>query len=191
VAVATGLSQGCQPIGPPHRVTEVVDNVIMGLDGRPALETLKAEAGDIIARDLKRAQGYIHVALPTEGADDPHDYQVRNLLAVDPRRGWLAVGERMDSGDRLMFVRRDPLAAQQDMRRMLRGLARRLDGRVPAAGLYVSCVARGAPLFGDDNGEAAMIGELLGTFPLVGFAAAGEICHDRLYSYTGVLILFL
>ena len=30
----------------------------------------------------------------------------------------------------------------------------------------------------------------LGEFPLVGFFANGEISHDRLYAYTGVLVLF-
>ena len=36
-----------------------------------------------------------------------------------------------------------------------------------------------------------MIRDALGDFPLVGFSAGGEICHDRLYTYTGVLALFL
>lgn len=191
VTVLTGLSQGCQPIGKAHRVTEAVDNVVMQLDGRPALEVLKEEAGDIIARDLRRAQGYIHIALPTEGSDYGHDYQVRSLLAVDPKRGWLAVGERLVSGQRLLFVRRDSKAAQQDFARMLDGLVKRLEGRSPAAGLYVSCVARGANMFGEEDRESEMIREALGTFPLIGYSAGGEICHDRLYSYTGILVLFL
>ena len=31
----------------------------------------------------------------------------------------------------------------------------------------------------------------LGDVPLVGFFCNGEISHDRLYAYTGVLALFL
>ena len=31
----------------------------------------------------------------------------------------------------------------------------------------------------------------LGDFPLVGFFCNGEISHNRLYGYTGVLTLFL
>jgi small ligand-binding sensory domain FIST len=191
VLIATGMSQGCTPIGPPHRVTEVVDNVVIGLDGQIALEVLKAEAGDIIARDLRRAAGYIHVALPLEGSDSVHDYAVRNLMGIDPKRGWLAVGERLVAGDRLMFVRRDSNAAQEDMARMLDGLAHRLDGRPVKGGVYVSCVGRGPAMFGPGGREREMIRDILGDFPLVGFTAAGEICHDRLYGYTGVLALFL
>jgi len=191
VPLAAGLSQGCHPIGPPHLVTEAVDNVVMGLDGRPALEVLKEEAGEVIARNLSRASGYIHIALPLEGSDNVHDYAVRNLLGIDPKRNWLAVGERMMSGDRMMFVRRDPNAAQQDMARMLNGLHHRLDGKPPKAGLYFCCQQRGAAMFGSEGREMEMIRDSLGHFPLVGFNASGEICNDRLYAYTGVLALFL
>ncbi len=190
IRLATALSQGCTPIGGLHRANEVVDNVIMALDGRPALEVLKREAGDIIARDLQKAAGYIHIALPVAGSDN-HDYVVRPLLGIDPKRGWLAVGEHLVSGDTVMFVRRDANAAQKDFRRMLAGLAKRLTGETIVGGIYVSCVARGAHMFGRDGRELEMIREALGEFPLVGFSASGEICYDRLYGFTGVLALFL
>lgn len=191
VPLAVGITQGCHPIGPAHMVSEAVDNVVMALDGEPALEVLKEEAGEMIARDLSRAAGYIHVALPLEGSDNVHDYAVRNLLGIDPKRGWIAVGDRMLSGERLMFVRRDPNAAQQDMTRMLDGLKARLQGKPPKGGIYFCCTQRGVNMFGHDERELAMITETLGDFPLVGFHASGEICHDRLYGYTGVLALFL
>ncbi len=190
IRLATGMSQGCTPIGGPHRATEVVDNVIMTLDGRPALEVLKREAGDIIARDLHKAAGYIHIALPVAGSDN-HDYVVRSLLGIDPKRGWLAVGEHLVTGDTVMFVRRDANTAQKEFRRMLAGLAKRLAGETVKGGVYVSCVARGAHMFGQNGRELEMIRESLGNFPLVGFSAAGEICYDRLYGFTGVLALFL
>lgn len=191
VPLAVGITQGCHPIGPPHIVTEAVDNVVMALDGDTALDVLKEEAGEMIARNLSRAAGYIHVALPLEGSDSVHDYAVRNLMGIDPRRGWIAVGDRMLAGDRLMFVRRDPNGAQQDMRRMLDGLQQRLGGRPPRGGLYFCCMQRGEAMFGSDGRELEMIREILGDFPLIGFHASGEICHDRLYGYTGVLALFL
>lgn len=190
IRLATGLSQGCTPIGGSHRVTEAVDNVIMELDGVPALDALKAEAGDIIARDLKRAAGYIHIARPVEGSDR-QDYAVRGLLAIDPQHGWLAVSDRFASGERMMFVRRDPNAAQKDLRRMLADLAKRVAGRSIKGGVYVSCVGRGAHMFGHEGAETEMIRAALGDFPLVGFSASGEICNDRLYGFTSVLVLFL
>jgi small ligand-binding sensory domain FIST len=190
ILLATGLTQGCAPIGPPHRVTQAVENVVMTLDGRTALEMMKEEAGELLSRDLRAAAGLIHVGLPIAGADT-HGYVVRGLLAIDPQRGWLAVAETLATGDRVMFVRRDPNGARQDMTQMLAGLARRVDGRTIRGGIYAACVSRGAHMFGHDGREIEMIHEALGEFPLIGFAANGEFCHDRLYGYTGVLALFL
>ena len=56
---------------------------------------------------------------------------------------------------------------------------------------YVSCVGRGAPLFGGPGAELQIIAHNLGDIPLVGFFANGEIAGDRLYGYTGVLTLFV
>lgn len=186
VEVLTGLSQGCSPMGVEHVVTESWEGVVMGLDGLPALDVLKAEAGDLIARDPRRAAGYIHVGLPVVGSDTP-DYMVRSLVGIDPRQGWLAVADRVAVGQRLVFVRRDANAAQRDMKRMLDGMARRLDGRPVRAAVYVSCVGRGKHMFGDEGAEMELIRAALGDIPVVGFFANGEISRDRLYGYTGVL----
>jgi small ligand-binding sensory domain FIST len=188
VAVVTGLTQGCTPIGPPHAVFEAWQGVLMGLDGRPALDVLKEEAGELIARDIRRAAEYIHVAFPVEGYDS-HDYLVRRLVGVDSRQGWLALSGRVETGDRLMFVRRDPNAARADLVRMLAEVRTRLDGRRPLAGFYFSCVARGAGMFGGDGVESALVAEALGGAPLIGFFANGEIFAGRLYGYSGVLLV--
>ena len=54
----------------------------------------------------------------------------------------------------------------------------------------MSCLGRGANLFGEDSEELKQIRDELGDFPLVGFYANGEGSQDRLYGYTGVLTLF-
>jgi small ligand-binding sensory domain FIST len=55
----------------------------------------------------------------------------------------------------------------------------------------VFCLGRGESLFGPDSAELRIIREGLGDFPLVGFFDNGEIPHDKIYGYTGVLTLFL
>lgn len=191
VPVVTGLTQGCSPIGPAHTVTEAAEGVLMRLDGRPALEVLKDEAGQLIARDLKRAAGYIHVAVPVAGSDRG-DYLVRMLLGIDPRQGWLAVGDRLEEGGEVLFVRRDPQAARADMERMLADVIRRLAGRPARAAFYHSCVGRGGHMFGEDEVEVAMIRAALGEqVPLIGFFGHGEFAGERVYAYTGVLTVLV
>jgi small ligand-binding sensory domain FIST len=189
VAVATGLSQGCSPIGPVHQITRAQNNIIIEIDGRPALDVFKEDIGEVLARDLRRVAGYIFAALPITGSDTG-DYLVRNLVGIDPNHGLIAIGDLVEPGRSIMFARRDLPSAQADLERMLAGLSKRLNGP-PRGGIYVSCLARGPALFGDDSQELKTIRDALGDFPLVGFFANGENSHNRLYGYTGVLTLFL
>jgi small ligand-binding sensory domain FIST len=188
VGVATALTQGCMPIGPVRRIDEARDNVVMAIDGRPALDVFREDIGPQLAQDMRRIGGTIFAGLPVAGSDTG-DYLVRNLMAIDPRQGWVVLGAEVSPGDPIVFCRRDPDSAKQDLARMVKQLAGRLSGP-PKAGVYVSCVARGVSLFGEAGVEAAVIRETLGEFPLVGFFANGEISRDRLYGHTGILTLF-
>ncbi len=190
VEVAAGHTQGCSPIGPVRTITRAHRNIIAELDGRPALDMMKQDIGEVLARDLSRLGGYIFVGLPLPHSDT-QDYLVRNLLGIDVGQGLIAIGELVGEGDQIMFCRRDGNTAREDMSRMLEGLARRCRGRKPRGALYFSCLGRGRNQFGENSEELRMITEVLGEFPLVGFFANGEIFHNRLYGYTGVLNLFL
>ncbi len=189
VPVATGLTQGCSPIGSLHSITAMEGDIITELDGRPALDVFKEDIGDLLARDLQRVVGYIHAAVPVQGSDTG-DYMVRNLMGIDASQGWLAVGEAFTEGDQVMFVRRDGTSAVEDMARMLESLKGRIGPGI-RGGVYHSCIARGPNQFGPGAQELAMIREILGDVPVVGFFGNGEISNGRLYTYTGVLSLFL
>jgi small ligand-binding sensory domain FIST len=183
VAVATRLTQGCSPFGPRYRVTACEENVIATLDGRPALEVLLGAADEQLIRT-----GRILVGLPVPGSDTG-DYVVRNLVGIDPRAKLVAIGAALEPGDEIVFCRRDAAAAREDLARMLRSLKEAAPR--PRGALYFSCVARGEHMFGSRGAELGLVREALGEVPLVGFFCNGEICHDRLYGYTGVLSVFL
>lgn len=190
VQVLTGHTQGCTPIGPKHRITHAVRNILVELDGRPALDVFKEDIGEVLAKDLGRVAGYIFAGLPIPGSDTG-DYMVRNLLGIDAGQKLLAIGEHLTRQGEIMFCRRDGNTAREDMLRMLRQLKARAGDRPIRAGLYYSCLGRGRYQFGEDSEELKLIAAELGEFPLVGFFANGEIFHGRLYGYTGVLTLFL
>lgn len=190
VEIITDHTQGCSPIGPAHQITKAQGNIAITLDRRPALEVMKSEIGEVLAKDLSKIGGYIFAALPIQGSDSG-DYLVRNLVGIDPDQGLVAVGDRLDDKRQLMYCRRDGNTAREDLQRMLQRLQRRCNGRPIRGGLYVSCLGRGRYQFGDDSEELKMIQQQLGDFPLVGFFANGEIYNGRLYGYTGVLTLFV
>ncbi len=189
VTIATRLTQGCSPIGGKHVVTTSQQNVIISLDGRPALDVFREDVGETLGRDLNRIGGHVFAALPIPGSDTG-DYLVRNLVGIDPANRLIAIGEMVQPGASVMFCKRDAGTAREDMERMLESMRKGLYTR-PRGGIYYSCLGRGAGLFGPDSEELKLVREGLGDFPLVGFFCNGEISHNRLYGYTGVLTLFL
>jgi small ligand-binding sensory domain FIST len=189
IPIATGLTQGCSPIGQKHTITECDSNIVMQIDGRPALDVMKEEIGEVLARDLNRIGGYIFAGFPIPGTDTG-DYMVRNLVGVDINSGAIAIGEYLQNHKPIMFCKRDGTTATQDLKQMVNKLRKRTHGQVKG-GLYFSCLGRGQHMFGEVNREMEIIAEILGDVPLVGFYANGEIAGDQLYGYTGVLVLFL
>ncbi len=190
VQVATTLSQGCTPIGPLHSVSKARQNVIMTLDSKPALDVLKEDIGEILARNLDRVGGYIFIGLPVTGSDTG-DFLVRNLIGLDPANKHVVIGDWVEDGQKLLFCRRDGASARTDLRQHLAGLKQRIGKQHIRGGLYYSCLGRGRYLFGEESQELKLIHEILGEFPLCGFFANGEIANNQLYGYTGVLTLFL
>ena len=188
INLIAGLSQGCAPIGPAHVATTAQKNVVMEIDGRPALDVFKEEIGEMLARNLERCANFIYAALPV-GGSDTGDYLVRNLMGIDPNKGWIAIGDQIESGDGIMFTKRDRSTANSDLVQMLQRLKKRTK-RPIQGGLYFSCLSRGHNLFGDAGTEMAILRDHLGDIPLAGFFANGEISHKRLYGHTGVLALF-
>jgi small ligand-binding sensory domain FIST len=189
VTVATRLTQGCSPVHAGHEVTGAQNNIVIELDGRPALEVLREDVGVGEHEELSRLGGQIFVGLSVAGSDTA-EYVVRNLIGIDPGNRLIAIGDLAHKGQRLRFFRRDPDTARADMARMLDSIREGLYTE-PRGALYYSCLGRGGALFGGGAGELEMIRDALGAVPLAGFFGNGEISHNRLYGYTGVLTLFL
>lgn len=190
VTVVTGLSQGCSPIGPKHTITQAERNIIVTIDNRPALDVFKEDIQVLPDHDLNRLAGHVYVGLPIKGSDIG-DYLVRNLVGIDPQNKVIAIGELVQTDESLMFCRRDKQTASEDLIRMIKDVKERAGKATPKGAVYYSCLARGRHTFGDNSEELKIIQNELGDLPMVGFFANGEISHNRLYGYTGVLTLFL
>ncbi len=189
VIVSTRLTQGCSPIGPRHAITGIQQNVLVTLDGRAALDVFREDIGESMWRDIDQLGGTLFAGLSARSSDD-EDYLVRNLVGIDPTNKLVAIGDTARQGSKIMFCRRDDSSAAEDMKRMLESIKSGLY-RKPLGAVYYSCIGRGANLFGESSEELTMIRDSLGDVPLVGFFGNGEISHNRVYAYTGVLTLFI
>ncbi|MCE2918302.1 MAG: FIST C-terminal domain-containing protein [Rubrivivax sp.] len=210
VALVSRVTQGCQPVGPAHTVTACDRNVATGLDGRPALAVLLDDLGlsaDALARPreaLPRLRSTLVGLSPAEqsvfarGGQFGTEVRVRHLIGLDPGRDAFAVAEMLQPGQRLTFCQRDTAAARRDLVRICSEIRDELAGdgsdamppRDIAGAIYVSCSGRGGPHFGGASAELKIVQHALGEVPLVGFFAGGEIAHQHLHGYTGVLTVF-
>ncbi|TCG05188.1 hypothetical protein BZM27_35575 [Paraburkholderia steynii] len=203
VGLISRVTQGCQPAGPVRTVTRAEQNLVITLDGKPALDCVLQDRGldeDLSNDELSHALSTTLVGLSTGAEDVPTwpgkfgaDTFVRHLVGVDPRHRILAVADRVEPGMRLAFCTRNPEAARRDLVRIATEIRAELESSPTAhlsGVLYVSCSGRGGPHFGARHAELQTVRDVLGEVPLVGFFAGGEIARSHLYGYTGVLTVF-
>ena len=193
-ALTIASSIACTPIGPPHRVTAVRDNILLELDGRPAYEVF-AEAAGPLAADLRRALTYVFVAVPIDAGAKTIErgkFLVRNIVGASEEHGVIAVALQPAVGDTIGFVLRDAERSRQDLTATLEELSERLESP-PAFGLYFDCVSRGAGLYNIPGHDSAYIRRYLGPIPIAGFFTGFEIGalgeNTSLLQYSGVLAL--
>jgi small ligand-binding sensory domain FIST len=188
---AVAVAQGCRPVVAAGEVTRSEGNVILEIDGKPALERLRE------AIEKARVTGsMVLCGIALEPLSSPlggEDFLARNVMGIDPKRGGVAVADLVPAGARVTFLVRDAAAAREDMTLRARELAQAFPRTPPSFGLFFDCVARGAGLYGESNVDTRIIHEHVGDVPLAGFFGNGELApflgRNLVYGYTGVLLL--
>jgi small ligand-binding sensory domain FIST len=222
ISLVSRVTQGCQPIAAQRTITAAEGNVIFELDGEPALDVLLSDT-HISLDEPQEAMAALRTTLVglTESGSDAigrtghfgADVMVRHIIGLDPARRGVAVADRIATGMRMAFCRRNVQAARADLVRICAEIREELEpeemtlpvaaalaapeaqaapspARGIAGALYVSCAGRGGPHFGGPSAELQIVRRALGDVPLVGFFAGGEIARDHVYGYTGVLTVF-
>jgi small ligand-binding sensory domain FIST len=230
VALVSRVTQGAQPVDIERIITAVDGNLVLELDGEPALDVLlralaiSLEQPEAAMEKLRRT--LVGLTLPQHrlaDAEGPRLRQargqfgsevlVRHIIGLDPTRRGIAVAERPPTGAGMAFCERHMQAARADLVRVCSEIREELEpealslftaealaaaeidsaphpARRIAGAVYVSCAGRGGPHFGAPSAELQIVRRALGDVPLVGFFAGGEIAHQQLYGYTGVLTVF-
>ena len=168
------VSQGCRPIGPPLRATQVERNIIFELDGQPALERAEQVLRALSERERECLKGGLYVGRPARGdASGRGDYLIRHLLGADRDRGALAVADLVAENERVRLHVRDASTAIEDLELLL--APQEFDTRAEGALLF-SCNGRGKGFFGrPDRDIRTLQAALGGAVPAAGFFCAGEI----------------
>ena len=134
VAMVSRVTQGCLPVAKAHRITGAERNLVLTLDGEPALEVLMRELGVSLEEphDALQAVRSTLAGITERGASGPpsdsptitrtgnfgSDVLVRNIIGLDPMRYGVAVAPPVKVGMELAFCQRNIQAARADLMRI-------------------------------------------------------------------------
>lgn len=146
VPLMSRLAQGCQPVADTHAITEAEGNLLLTLDGEPALDVMlddlairidlpHAALGTVRQTlvGLSDAMGGCHApaARPRRHLGD--DVRVRHIIGIDPARRGIAIADAVTPGQRMVFCQRSPQAARADLMRICAEIREALEPQHMAA----------------------------------------------------------
>jgi small ligand-binding sensory domain FIST len=194
--VEVGITQTCEPVGEPHFITQAKDFILVELDGRPALNTYVEQGQALGMETFQDAADQLMFGFPVDSQAPSFAGDaclVRPLAGFDQASHGLVVPYPFKPRSTVGFMHRNPEVAERDMARMVEQVGARLSG-APDFALYFDCAARGRRLYGRGGVDLQVIRRRLGDFPLLGMFGGFELAMalgiPRVYTYTGVLVLF-
>jgi hypothetical protein len=195
VRMDTIVMHGCKPASGYHTVTKTEHNVLLEIDGTPAVEKID----ELLGNDQTWRDNPMYVIFGVNRGDkyglfEEEKYQNRQGMAIDQERGGLIMFETdLEEGAEIQLMRRSIDLAYMEQR--VNQIYERVEGREPFLALYVDCAGRASVISGTDEEEATEIQRLVGTrMPLLGMYSAIEIARVgdevRPLDWTGVLCIF-
>ncbi|MDR7379921.1 small ligand-binding sensory domain FIST [Rhodoferax ferrireducens] len=128
VPLVSRVTQGCQPITATRVVTASDANLVLELDGEPALDVLLRDLGvnleqpqEALGRVRATLVGLTRAAVGDAVVRTAHfgsDVVVRHIIGLDPTRKGVAIGDNVEVGTRLAFCQRNVAAARADLVRI-------------------------------------------------------------------------
>jgi small ligand-binding sensory domain FIST len=135
VRLVSRVTQGCLPISKARRVTQAERNLVIELDGQPALDVLLKDLNVSLEQPTQALQavratlvGLMRQAQASAVVNDSSpvgrtgnfgpDVIVRHIIGLDPTRRGLAVADLVAPGMQLAFCQRNAKAARADLMRI-------------------------------------------------------------------------
>ncbi|MEQ1488850.1 MAG: FIST N-terminal domain-containing protein [Methylotenera sp.] len=173
LVATTGVGRGWKPYGPPRKVTKSIKNVVLELDGKPALPLYNMYIGANSAKELPGSGLKFPFAIIEEGKRDIE--KIRTLLAIDTAANSLTFAGNVDEGETVRLC-------QATHERLVEGAgaaAHLVTGKVSThqtgLAICVSCVGRKGVMAEQVVDEVKLVQQILGPqTSLTGFYSYGE-----------------
>ncbi|MFN4118651.1 FIST N-terminal domain-containing protein [Acidovorax sp.] len=130
VALLSRVTQGCQPVGALHTITQAQDNVVLQLDGDAALDvlldtlevSLDGDPQPALRKVRSTLAGLVNAGEQAQGLRRTGHFgtntRVRHIVGLDGSRRGVALAEHVQEGMRLAFCQRNVAAARADLTRI-------------------------------------------------------------------------
>ncbi|MDO9149394.1 MAG: FIST C-terminal domain-containing protein [Hydrogenophaga sp.] len=155
VGMVSRVTQGAQPVDRERIVTESDANLVLQLDGEPALDVLLRELAisldqpelamprlraTLVGLTLSNGEAADGVAAPRRGQFGP-EVIVRHLIGLDPGRRGVAIADLVPVGTRLAFCERNVQAARADLTRVCAEVREELEPQELSLSMATALVA--------------------------------------------------
>jgi small ligand-binding sensory domain FIST len=198
VTIEPLVSQGCRPVGSPWTITKAENNIIHQIGNRPILEVLRDTLEGMSQQEQLKARGNIFIGLVLDEYQPNFkigDFLVRNLAAIDPKTGAIAIASPLRIGQNLQFQIRDALTASTNFEQHLKDQFAKLAGRSIYGSFLCDCIGRGTSLYGIPDHDVDMIHAVYPKLPVIGLFCNGEFGPSKnrtlLHGYAASLGLFV
>ena len=127
VRVISRVTQGCKPVSKVRTVTAADHNLVISLDGEPALDVMLKDLGVSLDRPQEALEAVRSTLVGLSGANDASVQQtgnfgsavtVRHIVGLDPARHGVAIADYVQAGAQLAFCQRNMQAARADLTRI-------------------------------------------------------------------------
>ena len=145
VGLVSRVTQGCKPVSKARTITAAEHNLLLELDGEPALDVLLADLHISLDEPQQALQTVRSTLVGLAGADgEPvrqtgnfgNDVTVRHIVGLDPGRRGVAIAELAQVGMRMAFCQRNTQAARADLVRVCAEIRDELElAELPAGAL--------------------------------------------------------
>ena len=188
---------GCKPASSYHTVTKAERNVVLEIDGKPALNMIDEMLGAGTTTNWEDFPLFITLGVNKGdkwGEYNEEEYANRLCMAIDKdRRGLVMFEPDLTPGTDIQLMRRSIDFTY--IRDRAQQLYDRLEGRNPFLAIYIDCMGRAAAYCGLEEEEGAEIQKVFGSrMPLFGMYTGvelGEVAgRQQALDWSGVLCVF-
>lgn len=188
-----GVSHGSRPVGLFRTITKAEKNLVLEIDGQPAIDFLSGIIGGERVRDVGQVLNLFELGEQFPGRGYDEDIINRAIVGVDRERGAIRLPVELASGTKVRITRRDPQLVLEKTEQMAQRMDAAMGEGDDAAFFYFNCSGRGSYLFGEPEPDVRALWRGLGRERrLIGFFTFGEFAplvgRNYFHNYTGILV---